>query len=218
MGDLYIYEDYNTYEITTLPASYARPANPYTNSFLAVQEIKAMPMTEKTREALLHAGVNEKLVTELEGIANNSEAQGEKVAELGVAMKAFDDLLPDNKQQKDAEEVESVDASLLEQVILNQKSQQDVQDKLLAIMEQVPAAMKSYEDKIKQLQDSVKDKDAQLNAVPKSVAAGNADASKLNGQEIAEAVNELEERKSGASNEPEDAISKMDRLAKEGRL
>jgi vacuolar-type H+-ATPase subunit I/STV1 len=160
------------------------------------------------------------LVTELEGIANNSEAQGEKVAELGVAMKAFDDLLPENKQEEkqDAGEVASVDASVLEALIIGQKSQQDVQDKLLAIVEQVPAVMKSYEDKIKQLQDSVKDKDAQLNAVPKSVAAGNADASKLNGQEIAEAVNELEERKSGASNEPEDAISKMDRLAKEGRL
>ena len=217
-GDIYIYEDYNTYEITTLPKDYARPANPYTNSFLAVQEIKAMPMNDNTRAALLKATGNEKLVAELESISNNAEAQGEKVAELGVAMKAFDDLLPENKQEKDAEEVASVDAGLLEQVILNQKSQQDVQDKLMAIMEQVPAVMKSYEDRIKQLQDNVKEKDAILNAVPKSVASGTAQASQLEASEKSAALDELTERKAGESNEPEDAIARMERLAKDGRL
>jgi hypothetical protein len=213
-----VYLDYNTYEISVLPKGYATPANQYT-SFLAVEDYKAMPVDDRTRDFLREKVGDEKLIALIEDNANRSEKQAERAEEFGAVYKEMVDLRnpQPETQEKDAD-YNSVDDATLEAIFMQQKAQMDMTDKLLAMVEEMPVVIKSYEEKIKFLESTIKDKDAQLNAVPKSVAAGNADASKLNGQEIAEAVNELEERKSGASNEPEDAISKMDRLAKEGRL
>lgn len=81
--------DYNAYEISTLPVG--TEANPFTG-FISIEEDKLMPLSEEKKKSLRSLFGSEEVFEQAMKQIEAMEAQGDKLAELGVKFKEYADL------------------------------------------------------------------------------------------------------------------------------
>ncbi len=152
------YDDYNTFEITTLPPFAA--ANPFTS----FEEIKEMAMTDEKRRDL-EAMFGKEFVTGLEA---KDTAHGKELEEARVAYKDFAQVLPEKPTPKTETEKS---LGVLYGELLEETTEMLGVVKALAVAikakdTQIATVKSETETKFTQLQDSIKELRTIVNAPP----------------------------------------------------
>lgn len=143
-----VYEDYNTFEITTLPPG--REANPYTS----FEEIKQMALNSDIKDSLtaLFGAEAPDIIKAVEGI----EEKGGKVRELGVKFKDFADALPGESLSTKALGEGNVNLSRFVSVILkDQADSLDLSERTLKALSTVSGQVTGLETQVKNAVDAL---------------------------------------------------------------
>lgn len=154
--------EYNAYKISTLPDG--TEANPFTG-FVSIEEDKLMPLSKEKKDSLRalfgsDEGAYQQALKQVEAM----EAQGEKVAQLGVKYKEFADVTPAAPTPEPG-----IPADLLLVVLEGQKSLSDGFDVITHALEgmktqfdaqvaELKTAQKAYLDKASELQSRLDEK------------------------------------------------------------
>lgn len=155
-----IYEDYNTFEISTLPPKAA--ANPYTS----FEELKTMPMTDEKRRQLKETFKwDDAKIAQVESMDEN---RAKALGELEVAYKDFADTTPDSKVETKATDKDM--GETLFSVMEGQNLLLDVSKNILAIAksqkEANDKAAGEFKSQVEKLQAELADVRKQLNMKP----------------------------------------------------
>lgn len=167
-GDVTVYNDINTFEISTLPLGDATPAALFT-SFEAIKE-KTMPLSEKVATHLREK-YGDELVTSINA---TSEGVKKAVEENALLFKQFaDPSQEDTTEQLTKEDTEALSLLALEgQADLS--TIVDRQSKVLAVVaKQHTEAMKQVDEKIDKLEALTKQLQEVIDQRPQSVADEN---------------------------------------------
>ncbi len=154
-----VYEDYNTFEISTLPPKAA--ANPYTS----FEELKTMAMTDEKRRQLkeVFKWSDEKI----EQVAQMDENRAKALGELEVAYKDFADTTPEKLVSKAKEqdvsgvvyelmEAQDTGFGMLKNALSIIKAQKEANDKIVA----------EYDKRVKSQDEAIAELRKQLNMKP----------------------------------------------------
>lgn len=127
-------EDYNTFEISTLPLDKAVAANPYT-SFQSIKEMQHM-VTDLQKQSITEVFGDKapQIITQLEAI----DKRGDKIAAMGVKHKDFAELGDESAQKSKRESVIQQDFATL---VL--EKQAELSDQLETVMQLLDGGLKA---------------------------------------------------------------------------
>lgn len=170
-----VYDDLNTFEITTLPAGYAQPANDLTEPF-AVEKGKeiTMPMTETQKEGLrLQFGdAADDIISRVEA----ADQKAQKLAASGVEYKSLDDFSDVTEKADDGEKqttADNADGLLLPALLDAQDKQADAIQALIdGAKARDEARAKEIADLRNQVDTLTKAVKAFVDATPQGVDTG----------------------------------------------
>lgn len=190
------YEDYNTFEITTIPVKYGRGANPYT----AFEEVMTMALSAADRkmlEEILPADIAPRVV-------EWNDKQAGKLKELvdagGVAFKGlFDFVDTTDKADKPADgDAQKAMGSLLSDLVDGQATTLDEATKAVkavaALVERMEKRDKEWQAKLTVEQEARKALEARLDGKPRRVDDADA-GNQVEGKEAEKATEELDAMK-----------------------
>jgi 2'-5' RNA ligase len=147
--------DYNAYKISTLPDG--TEANPFTG-FISIEEDKLMPLSEEKKKSLRELFGSEEVFGEAMKQIDAMEAQGDKLAKLGVKFKEYADLT----QAATPVPTSQVPADLLLSVLEGQKSLVDSFDFVEKALEGMKAHLDAKVADLAKAEAEFKEKAAQL--------------------------------------------------------